>query len=111
MFARGRGLAVEREPRAATTFREARRAARELGFPVAVRPWPAQPNDGIVVNDLAGLVGYVERNHVAISAECPLILESAAVAQARARKPSVVTGTYEPAASTTTFYEVESKTA
>ncbi len=111
MLARGRGLAVEREPRAATTFREARRAAREVGFPVAVRPWPAQPNDAVVVNDLAGLVGYVERNRVPISRECPLIVESAAMVQARARRPRVETGTYEPAASSTTYHEVESKSA
>ena len=111
MLARGRSVVAEDAPRAATTFREARRAARELGFPVAVRPWSALPNDALVVHDLAGLVGYVERNRVAISRECPLLLERAAVLQARARRPRIETGTYEPSISATTYLEVESKTA
>jgi len=111
MLARGRSVVADDELRAATTFREARRAARELGFPVAVRPWSAQPNDALVVNDLAELVRYVERNHVAISRAQPLLVERAAVLQARTRRPRIETGTFEPAAPARTFYELEAKSA
>jgi hypothetical protein len=95
MTIRGREIAGD-EPRAATTFREARRAARELGFPVTVRPWSAMPSHGVVVTDLGMLAQYVERNHVAISREMPLIVERVTL-PVRAKRPRVETGTYEPA--------------
>jgi hypothetical protein len=96
MTVRGREVAVVDEPRAATTFREARRAARELGFPVAVRPWSAMPSQAVVLTDLGALAQHVERNGIAISREQPLIVERVAF-PVRARRARIETGTYEPA--------------
>jgi carbamoylphosphate synthase large subunit len=108
-----RGRAVEPafdETRAATSFREARRAAREIGFPVAVRPWSALPSQGVVVADLAGLVGYVEGDKIAISRERPLLVERATMLQARAKqRMRVESGTFEPAPQA--YLDVEAKTA
>jgi hypothetical protein len=101
--------AVNGEPRAATTFREARRAARELGFPVSVRPWSASPADAVVVQDLAGLVRYVEGEKVAIGREHPLVVERAVTVQPRIKRARVETGTFEP--STSLVMEQISKSA
>ncbi|MDB5068967.1 MAG: carB [Candidatus Eremiobacteraeota bacterium] len=98
MTIRGRDVASGNEPRAATTFREARRAARELGFPVTVRPWSAMPSQGIVVSDLGMLAQHVERNHIAITREMPLLVERVTTLPVRVKRPRVETGTYEPAA-------------
>lgn len=110
MSARGRRIDAADEPRAATTFREARRAARELGFPVAVRPWSAMPSDSVMVADLAGLVRYVEHGNVAISRERPLLVERSPARQMRAKRVRVESGTYEPVGAPQ-YAEVESKTA
>jgi len=107
-----RGRAVEPafdEQRAATSFREARRAARELGFPVAVRPWASMPSQSVVVADLGGLVRYVEGDKVAISRERPLLVERAPLA-ARAKRVRVQSGTFEASASAA-YLDVEAKTA
>ena len=108
-----RGRAVEpafEETRAATSFREARRAARELGFPVAVRPWSALPSQAVVVADLAGLVRYVESDKVAIDRERPLLVERATELQARARqRMRVESGTFDAASQA--YLGVEAKTA
>src|SRR6202163_4749910 len=110
MAARGRTVEPAfNEKRAATSFREARRAARELGFPVAVRPWSAIPSQAVVVADLAGLVRYVESDHVAINRERPLLDERATTLQARTKRVRIETGTFEPAAEA--YLEVEAKTA
>src|SRR6202163_3092687 len=110
MAARGRTVEPAfNEKRAATSFREARRAARELGFPVAVRPWSAIPSQAVVVADLAGLVRYVEGDHVAINRERPLLVERATTLQARTKRVRIETGTFEPAAEA--YLEVEAKTA
>jgi hypothetical protein len=110
MTRRGRSAeVVNGEPRAATTFREARRAARELGFPVSVRSWSAIPADAVVVHDLAGLVRYVEGEKVAISREHPLVVERAVTVQPRVKRARVETGTFEP--STSRMLEQVSKSA
>lgn len=98
------------ETRAATSFREARRAARELGFPVAVRPWSAMPSQAVVVADLAGLVRYVEGDRIAISRERPLLVERPASLSDRGKRVRVESGTFEPAAHAA-YLEVEAKTA
>lgn len=96
MTLRGRDVALSREPQAATSFREARRAARELGFPVAVRPWSAAPSQAVVVTDFGALARHVETSHIAISRETPLLVERVALPM-RAKRPRVETGTLEPA--------------
>ena len=111
MTARGRpvGPAFD-EPRAATSFREARRAARELGFPVAVRPWSAMPAQSVVVADLAGLVRFVEGDKIAINRERPLIVERTTALQARIKqRVRVESGTFD--ASAESYLDVEAKTA
>jgi carbamoylphosphate synthase large subunit len=112
MTARGRTVepAAFDRPRAATSFREARRAARELGFPVAVRPWASMPSQAVVVADLAGLVRYVEGDKVAINRERPLLLERMPAPAARVKRMLVESGTFEPAADAA-YLEVEAKTA
>jgi hypothetical protein len=111
MAARGRTVeATSDEPRAAVTFREARRAARELGFPVAVRPWSAMPSQAVVVADLAGLVRYVEGDKIAIDRERPLVVERTTALQARIKRVRVESGTFERA-DDTAYLEVEAKTA
>jgi hypothetical protein len=112
MKARGRTVeAAFGEPRAATSFREARRAARELGFPVAVRPWSAMPSQAVIVADLAGLVRFVEGDRIAIDRERPLIVEPAPALQTRARRMRVESGTFEAAVDAAAYCEVEAKTA
>jgi hypothetical protein len=110
MTARGRTLepAMD-EPRIARSFREARRAARELGFPVAVRAWSALPSQSVVVSDLAGLVRFVEGDRIAIDRERPLLLERmTSLQQARAKRVRVESGTFETAPA---YREIEAKTA
>jgi hypothetical protein len=106
MVARGREVALD-EPRAATSFREARRAAREIGFPVAVRPWSALAAQAVTVADLGALAQHVERNRIAITREQPLLVERIAL-PLRGKRPRVETGTYEPAARETTTVEARS---
>ncbi|MEA2689607.1 MAG: hypothetical protein QOD51_2214, partial [Candidatus Eremiobacteraeota bacterium] len=79
-----------------TTFREARRTAREMGFPVTVRPWSAMPSQAVVISDLGALAQHVERNHIAITREMPLLVERIAL-PVRTKRTRIETGTYEPA--------------
>lgn len=113
MVARGRTAEHEEQPRAATSFREARRIAREIGFPVSVRPWSSLPDEAVTIGELGGLFAHVEARHIAISRERPLLIERAAgVSRIGARRVRVETGTFEPAASTAPAYlEVGSKSA
>ncbi len=110
MTARGRTVEPAMDqPRIARSFREARRAARELGFPVAVRAWSALPSQSVVVSDLAGLVRFVEGDRIAIDRERPLLLErTTTLQQARAKRVRVESGTFE---ATPAYREIEAKTA
>lgn len=113
MVARGRAAEIEAMPRAATSFREARRLARELGFPVSVRPWSALPHEAVTIEDLGALFTHVESRQVAISRERPLLIERAAgVTPIATKRVRVETGTFEPAGSSTPAYlEVGAKSA
>lgn len=110
MTARGRTVEpAAGEPRIARSFREARRAARELGFPVAVRAWSSLPSQAVVVTDLAGLVRFVEGDRVAIDRERPLLLErTTTLREARAKRVRVESGTFQPAPA---YREIEAKSA
>jgi carbamoylphosphate synthase large subunit len=111
MAARGRDVATGDEPRAATTFREARRAARELGFPVAVRPWSAIPGAAVVIENLGELAQHVERNRVAISRERPLLVERAgSVTPLKKPRVAVESGTFH-ATAPPAYLDVESISA
>jgi hypothetical protein len=99
MQARGRDAARSAEARAATTFREARRAAREIGFPVGVRPWSSAHDGAVIIESLGELAGYVERNRITISRESPLLVERAASVTPIPKRVRVETGVIEPAAS------------
>ena len=109
MQSRGRDAGRSAETRAATTFREARRAAREIGFPVCVRPWPVMQHEGVVIETLGELARYVERNHIAITPECPLLVERAASVTPLAKRVRVESGTIEP--SVPAYLAVESISA
>ncbi|HEY0393887.1 MAG TPA: hypothetical protein VGD01_05285 [Candidatus Elarobacter sp.] len=98
MAVRGRDAGRSLETRAATTFREARRAARELGLPVCVRPWSAAHGDGVVIESLGELAGYVERNRIAITRERPLLVERAAAVTPISKRVRTESGTIEPSA-------------
>jgi carbamoylphosphate synthase large subunit len=110
MIARGRDVAAGDEPRAATTFREARRAARELGFPVMVRPWAAIPGEAVVIEDLGELARHVERNRIAISRERPLLVERAGSVTPLKKRVTVESGSFH-AAAPPAYLDVESMSA
>lgn len=113
MIARGRSAELEAQPHAATSFREARRIARELGFPVSVRPWSALASEAVTIADLGELFTHVESRHLPISRERPLLVARAAgVTPIASKRVRVETGTFEPAASSVPAYlEVGSKSA
>jgi hypothetical protein len=113
MVARGRAAEVAEQPRAASSFREARRMAREMGFPVRVRPWSAPASETVLIEDLGALFTHVESRHIPITRERPLLLERAAgVTPIASKRVRVETGTFEPAASGPPSYlEVGSKSA
>lgn len=113
MIARGRAAEIAEQPRAAISFREARRMAREMGFPVTVRPWPAPASEAVFIEDLGALFAHVESRQLAITRGRPLLLERAAgVTPIASKRVRVETGTFEPGASKPPAYlEVGSKSA